>query len=113
MEERPERTIYIIGASRDGPVKIGVSNDADKRLRQLQTAQEKQLIVFAAEPCRATHALALERLIHAQINHKRMVGEWFDIDVETAIAEVRFGIIRWESDDHLDRKLKKKRLVKS
>lgn len=112
MEERLERTIYVIAASKAGPVKIGISNEAKKRLAQLQTGQEKPLTLFAEEKCYATHALALEAIIHRQIAYKRIRGEWFDIDVETAIAEVRHGIIRWEEDDTLDRALKKRRLTK-
>jgi hypothetical protein len=89
-------------------VKIGVSNDASKRLAQLQTGHEKRLAIFNEETVQATHTLALERLIHQQIAHKRLVGEWFDIDVDSAIAEVKFGIIRWCDDDTLDRALRNK-----
>jgi hypothetical protein len=112
VEDREERTIYVIAASPDGPSKIGVANNTKKRLAQLQTGSDKVLTIFNEEVVRATHTLALERLIHTQLGHKRLKGEWFDIDVESAIAEVRYGIIRWESDDSLDRELRKKRLTK-
>jgi hypothetical protein len=112
VEDREERTIYVIAASPDGPSKIGVANNTKKRLAQLQTGSDKLLTIFNEEIVRATHTLALERLIHTQLGHKRLKGEWFDINVEDAIAEVRFGIIRWESDDSLDRELRKKRLTK-
>ena len=106
MEERLERTIYVIAASPEGPVKLGISNDASKRLKQLQTGQDKTLVLYAEEKCRATHTHLLEKLLHKQLAHYRIRGEWFEIDVDTAISEVKFAIIRWESDDSLDRVIK-------
>ena len=113
MVEEPKRYIYVIASDRDGPVKVGVSNDPAKRLAQLQTGHDKLLQLFAAEECLASHALALETVIHRQLGYLRLVGEWFSLDVDSAIAEVQFAIIRFASDDSFERELRRKSLTRS
>lgn len=95
--------IYIISSSSNGPVKIGISDDPDRRLRQLQTGHPTLLAIHHREPVeKPTHARMLERFIHDTLSPKRMIGEWFNIGTQDAIGEVRFATIRWESDPLLE-----------
>ena len=103
------RFLYIIGYDKEGPVKIGISNKPERRLKQLQTGQDKQLVLFHVEEAVAKHAPVLERFVHAQIAHRRRSGEWFDICLEDAIAELKFSIIRWASDPELDAIIRRRR----
>ncbi len=87
--------IYVIAASVEGPCKIGLSQNPDKRLRQLQTGHPERLYLHHSEPAPEIKVAHLEKLIHKTLRPWKRTGEWFALDVETAIAEVQFGIIRW------------------
>ena len=39
----------------------------------------------------------IEKQIHKVIAHKRTKGEWFNIDLNDAISEVNFAVIRYEN----------------
>jgi hypothetical protein len=85
-------------------VKIGISDDPDRRLRQLQTGYPRELVINHREPVEHAHqARMFERFIHDQLGHCRLTGEWFSLDVEAAIAEVQFAIIRWAGDPMLEK----------
>ncbi len=84
MRERPTY-VYMIGHERKdgmlgGPVKIGVSDDPAKRLKQMQTSSPQKLAILAviAMPMRKA-AFMLEAVLHAYFADKRMQGEWFDV----------------------------------
>ena len=83
-------------------MKIGISQRPEKRLKQLQTAQPQRLELKHTAEVVVRHAKLLEQFAHAQIGHRRLVGEWFDLSVANAILEVQYCIIRWESDPSLD-----------
>jgi hypothetical protein len=67
------RHLYILQAKTTGFVKIGRSNDPEKRLLQLQTgcATPLKLILVAKE--RGNH----EKELHRQLARYQTVGEWF------------------------------------
>ena len=79
--------VYVI-TNGAGLNKIGSSGDPPSRLRQLQTGSSDRLsIVFQiATP----HAVEIEREAHSILRSHRLVGEWFAVDKEMAIAAV-FG----------------------
>lgn len=96
-----ETFIYVIAGDPAGPVKIGFSNDPHKRLRQLQTGYPGRLTLHYTEAFPEPRARLMERIIHKTIAPRRVKGEWFSIDVETAIAEVQFALIRYGDEANL------------
>ena len=82
--------VYIIAAAIDGwlkgPVKVGMAFDAHKRLATIQTGHphELQIAAYFTMPSRGV-AREVEQAFHTVMSGKRMKGEWFDIDVITAI----------------------------
>lgn len=90
--------LYVIGPIY-GPQKIGISKNVDKRLKSLQTGNPVKLYIqFCMEVNRAR---LIERKIHAELNHKKLKGEWFDLTKEEAIDYVNFFLIRHSDDPFL------------
>jgi len=100
--------MYVIGSSISGPVKLGISANPDQRVRQLQTGHAERLQVFHREPVPNTKARAFEKLLHRDVGYRRTVGEWFDLDVEQAVAQVQFTIIQYDDVDNLPEKLRRR-----
>ena len=71
-------TVYFIS---DGEyVKIGVSNDVDKRLADLQTSNARPLKVVCLICCNSQKdAYSLERYLHFVYSRFKIQYEWFDI----------------------------------
>src|ERR1051325_9826576 len=67
------RFIYFIQSGEGGPIKIGISDDPDLRLRRLQTASCEQLKLLGVVPGDE----AMERAYHARLAAHRIRGEWF------------------------------------
>lgn len=82
--------LYVIAASEKGPVKLGLSQDPERRVRQLQTGSAQPLRLFHVEEVHDTRVRVAEKALHKMLGHRRMKGEWFDLDVETAIGEVTY-----------------------
>jgi hypothetical protein len=78
------KLVYVMGSSRDGPLKIGFAKDPETRARDLQTGAPRALHVYWQFP--VTEPERWERLIHDALAPSRLKGEWFDIPVERAIA---------------------------
>ena len=72
--------IYFIQSGRDGPIKIGVSDDPVARLRELQSASPRRLTIIG---CRGGWH-PLESRLHARFSRLRTDGgqEWFESDPE-------------------------------
>lgn len=113
MEEQETRFLYVIAESADGPVKIGVANNPEKRLSQLQTGSSGELRLFHSEPCEADKASEVERRIHQELRPHRKKGEWFSIAVEQAVFEVTHGRIRWEADEEVEMLVRRRRFLTS
>ena len=76
---KPETTfVYFIT---DGwYIKIGVANNVEKRLLQLQTGNAHNLLVLLRVPFTDSYAAyRAEKEFHREYSEKRLVGEWFDI----------------------------------
>lgn len=89
-----DHEIYVIAkcdhtGQCQGPVKIGISANADTRLRQIQTSCPFPIAVFYrfSAPNREW-AERVERCFHDTREEKRLHGEWFDYEPEEAAAIV-------------------------
>lgn len=93
-------SIYVIGPV-GGPFKIGYAGDPRARLSNLQVGQAVDLIIHYEEKTETSRAKVIEKLIHRQLGHKRIRGEWFNVTLDEAIAEVRFAFITWGGEENL------------
>lgn len=80
--------LYVIAASETGPVKLGLSVHPEKRVRQLQTGSALPLKIFHTEEIDDALVKPAESALHRLLSYRRLKGEWFDLTVEQAIAEV-------------------------
>lgn len=90
--------IYVIAADPAGPVKIGSSKEPERRLRQLQTGHADPLKLFHTEAISVEGVLLMERIIHRENRVHKRKGEWFNLSVTDAIAEVKHAMIRFEQE---------------
>ena len=68
--------IYFIQAGAAGPVKIGISDNPERRLQQLQGAHHEELRLLSS----VEGTVWAERRIHALLEEHRLRGEWFAPD---------------------------------
>lgn len=69
--------IYFIQCGKNGPIKIGVSEDPIERLRQLQTANPYELkLLWVHDPKKLGDEIT-EQGLHAELEHENIRGEWF------------------------------------
>lgn len=92
--------LYVISNINKNPVKIGFAKDVKKRLRELQTGSSEQLYVYYSEEYK-NDIKKLEKLVHKNISRYRIKGEWFSIDVDDAINELKFIKIRYDESPYL------------
>ena len=96
--------VYII-ADQNNYIKVGISKNPDRRLKQLQTGHPTKLRLISAElfECSRNHLLKIEALIHTKISqkYKHAHGEWFEATPEQ-IEDIKHIIgwhrIRYEQD---------------
>lgn len=90
--------IYIIGSEElSYTYKIGFSKIPEKRLKSLQTGYPTKLKLYYTKEISESKVKFIEKEIHKVIAHKRTKGEWFNIDLNDAISEVNFAVIRYEN----------------
>lgn len=65
--------VYFVQSGELGAIKIGWSQDVNRRIDELQVANAKKLFLLGAVPGRMEDEAAL----HEQFAHLRMNGEWF------------------------------------
>lgn len=70
-----ERTtfVYFIQAGHDGPIKIGIADDPEQRVRELQTGNPFRLEIRRVVP----GGVGGEQALHALFAHVQLEGEWF------------------------------------
>ena len=68
-------------------------------MKNLQTGHPSKLKIYHVELIPDDQVRLIEQTIHKTINHKRLKGEWFDISLEDAIAEVKYARIRYLKDE--------------
>lgn len=76
--------VYIIGSSRDGPLKVGIASHPPGRLGELQVGNPNRLRLYWVYAC--PHGKEYEPLIHRILAPHRMAGEWFAVPIEAAMA---------------------------
>ena len=73
--------VYVIQevkVSKTAPIKIGVSNDVERRLGALQVSNPRELAVkLRFGPMSRADAYNLERHLLTKLKHCRLRGEWF------------------------------------
>jgi hypothetical protein len=91
-------SVYVIGPE-NGPFKIGISNDVERRLVGLQTGNPNRLTIhFSMEHPQARD---LEARLHAAFARDNLVGEWFETPLDTirealiAGIPVNIGVTDW------------------
>lgn len=87
--------LYVIGWDANGPVKIGYTTDPERRLAQLQTAQPNPLQIFHTREVEAERARLMEGLVHKVNRRHKINGEWYNLSVDDAIAEIEMAFIQW------------------
>lgn len=65
--------VYFIQGDNSGAVKIGITTDLDRRLRELQVATAETLAVIGQVP----GGREMERELHERFKDQRLTGEWF------------------------------------
>jgi predicted transcriptional regulator len=69
-------------------VKVGVSKNPQKRVKQLQTGNSDSLhLLFTEEfECSRKNLLKIEHMVHTSLSHicHKKTGEWFEIDKNNA-----------------------------
>jgi len=83
--EQCRQIVYFIGAklARGQLVKIGITNNVERRLRQLQAYSPVPLSIFATRVGGET----LERELHSKWQRQRAHGEWFRL-TDALIREI-------------------------
>ena len=102
--------MYII-SNELGFIKVGISKDPQKRLKQLQTGNEHVLTLLFTEEfsCSRNHLLHIEKEIHNKLKtiHQKASGEWFYIEKDNLDSIKNLIIyyrIRYEDDlSHFNR----------
>jgi hypothetical protein len=104
--------LYVIAAAEHqlGPVKLGLSNEPEKRLKQLQTGHPEFLKIYHQEEASDKNVKVLEKLLHRDINYRRQRGEWFNLSVAEAIDHVRFTLIHYGDETDLKEKVQQRRV---
>lgn len=82
-----EKHIYIF-KSETGECKIGVSNNVDRRRKAIEMMGGKRIVDIYHTP-KCFNAYEIESNMHRLYADKRLVGEWFDIDYDNAIINLK------------------------
>lgn len=81
--------LYCIGTD-DGFIKVGLSDDPQRRLAQLQTGNHRKLTLLHPGPnydgtgsiTPDCDPMAIEKEMHLALRHRRARGEWFFATME-------------------------------
>ena len=76
VTEEDTQELYFIQAGEDGPIKIGISQDAKRRLSGLQTAHHEELRLLGSIP----GGRRAEEFMHQLFVAQKLRGEWFKSD---------------------------------
>ena len=76
--------VYIISNDDNDYIKIGVSKNVNKRLKQLQTGSWTKLtLLYKSIIC--SNAFNIESIIHTKLKQYKVQGEWFDTSLNQVI----------------------------
>jgi len=74
--ELPDLFVYAIREKDTGHIKLGISNDPDRRMKELQTGNSHPLELLGYR--RAVNRFKDEQEIHKEMSAYHLRGEWFD-----------------------------------
>ena len=72
--------VYLISDYNSYSYKIGISNNPEKRLKSLQTGNEKNLKIIHKILCE--NYSDVERALHNKYSFSKINGEWFELTQE-------------------------------
>ena len=81
-ENLPTMYVYAIRNNHTGRIKLGISENPERRLKELQTGNDCELELLAYRE--AANRFKDEKAIHNKHQHLRVRGEWFDVPVAVA-----------------------------
>lgn len=99
MSDPQECFVYVISIDDLGLSKIGISDNPNKRLRQLSTGSpfRMRVALTISLPDREM-ALAVESAFHKEVGPRRLNGEWFEVEAIKACEFMAFTYacyLRW------------------
>lgn len=94
-----ESFLYAISSNNQKPVKLGISKNPLKRVKQLQTGHSEKLSLYHTEKVPADKVRLYENILHKDLSLKRKQGEWFDVTVEEAISYIKLTLIENEPSE--------------
>lgn len=93
--------VYLI-CDENNRSKIGLSDNPQKRLNQLQTGASSNLTLVQTHDCETRQRAQLfEKVMHKAFHDKKVRGEWFEMDIEEASSLFEWAVIRYEDDSDL------------
>ena len=72
-----KKYVYLISDLNSYTYKIGISNNPEKRLKALQTGNDKSLKILSKVLCKNYNNV--ETALHNKYNFLRISGEWFEL----------------------------------
>ena len=84
-ENLPTMYVYAIRNNHTGRIKLGISENPERRLKELQIGNDCELELLAYRE--AANRFKDEKAIHDKHQHLRVRGEWFDVPVPVAVAD--------------------------
>ena len=84
-ENLPTMYVYAIRNNHTGRIKLGISENPERRLKELQIGNDCELELLAYRE--AANRFKDEKAIHDKYQHLRVRGEWFDVPVPVAVAD--------------------------
>ena len=83
-ENLPTMYVYAIRNKHTGRIKLGISENPERRIKELQIGNDCELELLAYRE--AANRFKDEKAIHDKHQHLRVRGEWFDTPVAYAVA---------------------------
>ncbi len=81
--------VYIIENIYLHDTKIGISNNPEKRIKQLQTGSSRQLVIrHTIKFNTRNEATRVENALHKKYSKYRLTGEWFEIDYKKVLKYI-------------------------
>ena len=75
--------VYLIQSIDSGLYKIGISNNPNKRLKQLQTGNGESLKLIHS--FKSNYPNKLETALHNRYSHLKKINEWFNFDLSIEV----------------------------
>lgn len=84
QDSRSRQFVYVIRNPENDRVRIGVSNNVEKRLHIFETCAGTKLdLVYKSIVC--SNAFDIENMVYKYFNEYRVFGEWFQVDASKVI----------------------------